>query len=144
MGNRYQKNKIFNCGHQILAMRNLYPDFKQREQQGVVTWIGTLQPTPLSIEYKIEIEYSQTGIPKVWVKSPELKERNGQKIPHIYPGKRLCLYLPGIGEWSKSKLIAKTIVPWASLWLYYYELWHATGEWLGGGVRPLMKNDRYP
>ena len=22
----------------------------------------------------------------------------------------------------------ETIVPWASLWLYYYEVWHATGN----------------
>ncbi|MDY0295864.1 MAG: hypothetical protein RB296_00975 [Acidobacteriota bacterium] len=31
-------------------------------------------------------------------------------------------------------IIAKTIVPWASEWLIFYELWLATGEWLGGGI----------
>jgi hypothetical protein len=30
--------------------------------------------------------------------------------------------------------IATTIIPWLSLWLYYYEVWHATGEWMGGGI----------
>ena len=33
----------------------------------------------------------------------------------------------------------ETIVPWASLWLYYYEVWHATGEWLGGGEHPIAR-----
>ena len=32
--------------------------------------------------------------------------------------------------------LATTIVPWCSEWLFYYELWLATGEWLGGGVHP--------
>ena len=31
-------------------------------------------------------------------------------------------------------LLAKTTVPWASRWLYYYELWLVTGKWLGGGI----------
>ncbi len=52
----------------------------------------------------------------------------------MYDQKRLCLYLPG--QWSGEKPIAVTIVPWASVWLYFYEVWRATGEWLGGGVEP--------
>ena len=36
-------------------------------------------------------------------------------------------------EFNSSKLIANTIIPWTVEWLYYYELWLATGEWLGGG-----------
>ena len=57
-------------------------------------------------------------------------------IPHVYPGPRPCPYLPGSGEWSLDQFVADTIVPWTSLWLYHYEVWHATGEWLGGGVHP--------
>jgi hypothetical protein len=30
--------------------------------------------------------------------------------------------------------VADTTVPWTALWLYHYEVWHATGEWLGGGI----------
>lgn len=30
-------------------------------------------------------------------------------------------------------LIANTIVPWTSEWLFYYEIWLATGQWHGGG-----------
>jgi hypothetical protein len=32
--------------------------------------------------------------------------------------------------------IADTIVPWAALWLVFYEYWLATGLWLGGGEHP--------
>jgi len=31
-------------------------------------------------------------------------------------------------------LLADTIVPWLMSWLFFYEIWHAIGEWLGGGV----------
>jgi hypothetical protein len=54
----------------------------------------------------------------------------------MYCQERLCLFLPGSREWNGDDPIALTILPWASLWLYFYEVWHATGEWLGGGVHP--------
>lgn len=28
------------------------------------------------------------------------------------------------------------IVPWTSLWLYFFEDWLATDEWKGGGKHP--------
>jgi hypothetical protein len=30
----------------------------------------------------------------------------------------------------------KTIVPWATKWLYYFEHWLATDDWQGGGEHP--------
>jgi hypothetical protein len=56
-------------------------------------------------------------------------------LPHVYPLNTLCLFL-GNREWHESIPIADTLVPWASEWLLYYELWLATGEWLGGGEHP--------
>jgi hypothetical protein len=38
-------------------------------------------------------------------------------------------------------IIAETILPLASIWLFYYEMWQATGEWLGGGEHPGMQED---
>jgi hypothetical protein len=32
--------------------------------------------------------------------------------------------------------LADTVVPWTSEWLFFYEVWHATGLWLGGGTHP--------
>jgi hypothetical protein len=33
-------------------------------------------------------------------------------------------------------LVALTIIPWAAQWLVCYEIWHATGQWVGGGAHP--------
>lgn len=105
---------------------------------GLLHWSGRVQPTALCDSYRSRIEYNQhsSASPKVSVLEPKLQEREGKPPPHLYPGGNLCLYLPGSGEWYPYKPIAATILPWASLWLYYYEIWRATGEWLGGGVHP--------
>ena len=91
----------------------------------------------MSCDYKIRILYSISTSPEVYVVSPGLQCRaNGRPIPHMYSKKNLCLYLPRSGEWEPDLFIADTIVPWTSLWLYHYEVWHATGSWLGGGQHP--------
>lgn len=70
----------------------------------------------------------------MWVLSPALFCRPGaDRIPHMYNQERLCLYMPGSGEWAGDMSLGHTVIPWISVWLFYYELWHATGEWLGGG-----------
>ena len=35
-----------------------------------------------------------------------------------------------------SVLIANTVVPWATLWLYFFEEWLVSDDWKGGGVHP--------
>lgn len=37
-------------------------------------------------------------------------------------------------------LISETIVPWASEWLFYFELWLVTKEWMGGGEHPSARS----
>jgi hypothetical protein len=32
--------------------------------------------------------------------------------------------------------VADYIIPWISCWLYFYEVWLATGTWIGGGTHP--------
>lgn len=90
-------------------------------------WDTEIQPTPLSQVYKIKVSYRYGEIPKVYVTDPySLDKYPGKKIlPHVYSTseQRICLYYPGIGEWTKKKLIAHTIVPWAA-------------EWLGEGLHP--------
>ncbi len=129
---------------QLFNMRRRFPNFASQKKRGrQATWIGILQPTPLSMMYKIKVQYVLDSRPKIWVISPELEKRSDQdKIPHLYPGDHLCLYLPWTKEWNRNMLISETIMPWTSLWLYYYEIWHATGDWLGGGEHPdLSKTD---
>src|SRR5690606_1969874 len=94
-----------------------------------------VRPTPLAEGYRVRIVYALGDAPKAYVDSPALRPRgDGQPVPHVYPGPRPCLYLPGSGEWTNRMSIARTIIPWLMLWLTYYELWHATGVWQGGGV----------
>jgi hypothetical protein len=70
----------------------------------------------------------------VRVQRPQLDGRPGESLPHVYREGTLCLYRKG--EWSSAMLIANSIVPWASEWLLFYEIWLATGEWHGGGDWP--------
>jgi len=44
--------------------------------------------------------------------------------------------LPGTGEWTTSKVLADTVVPWTSLWLLFFEEWLWSDEWKGGGIHP--------
>lgn len=134
--------KSLSVGQQIYAMRSYYPSFNYVHVGNRVVWTGQLHPTPMSAVYTVKIRYYLGHSPEVWVISPKLVTRQGgDKIPHVYPDKSLCLYLPRTGEWSSRKLIAETIVPWTSLWLYYYEMWHTTGKWLGGGVHPSAQKE---
>jgi hypothetical protein len=105
---------------------------------GRLRWTGTLQPTPISITYVMEITYrAGHRPPEVRITSPEIRAPEGEVLPHVYPGKRLCLCYPG--EWNDGKMIAHTIVPWASEWLLHYEIWTFTGRWHGGGHEPMRE-----
>ena len=120
---------------QAARMAVLWPSFSAcwRGRRGL--WRGCLQPTDVSVCYTITIRYRLGGSPEVSVESPSLQPRSdGEDIPHRYPDGSLCLYLPRTGEWSSRFFIAESVVPWTSLWLYHYEVWHAVGQWLGGGV----------
>ena len=97
-------------------------------------WEGKLQPTPLSQVYAIRVTYADWDQPKTTVIDPQLERREDSPIPHRYKDGSLCLYVPG--EWSSHHYIALSIIPWAALWLYHFEVWRITGEWLGGGVHP--------
>lgn len=140
MANKYFGKKVINLSNQVLGMKKYFPAFECIWKGGVAIWTGTIQPTAISESYKIKVCYSLNKVPQVWVISPELiKRKNGENIPHIYSKNELCLYYPKYWEWNKNMIVAETILPWTSLWLYYYELWHATGKWLGEGIHPRRK-----
>ena len=35
-----------------------------------------------------------------------------------------------------ASLLSQTIVPWATLWFYFFEDWPVSDEWKGGGKHP--------
>lgn len=148
---KLQAKKI-TVAEQVEQMRILQPNFhirkKRRKRTKKVStfkvssfnkavWIGDVRPTPLSRSYTIKIEYEYLSAPRVTVLGPKLKLAEGAKrLPHIYNSGDLCLYTPAKGEWHSGLSIASTIVPWISEWLYYYEIWLITGDWMGDDKDP--------
>jgi len=124
---------------QLIALEALPLTTNVTIKRGRVRWQGQLQPTPLSESYTLRIDYTLHGPPEVTVRSPELHIPKGANLPHVFPGRRLCLYYPC--QWNRSMLIAHTLVPWASEWLLHYELWTFTGVWHGGGHEPDSDRD---
>lgn len=122
---------------QAALARLHYPGFRSRLINHQLVLTGAIRPTPMSERYDIRIEYAWNRVPLVFVVEPALvSNEHGDEIPHRYTdaGHPLCLfYAPG-REWSAYEPLSTTIIPWASEWLFYYELWHATREWLGGGI----------
>ncbi len=108
--------------------------------RGTLIWEFEARPTLLSRTYRVRIKYlERKGSPEVHVIDPDLSDlAKGRRIPHVYELKpaRLCLYLPGTGQWSPDLRLVDTIVPWTYLWLFYYEEWLVSDEWKGGGEHP--------
>lgn len=103
-----------------------------------------IQPTPLSQVYNVKIVYSNNKSIEIYVVNKTLKiAKNRNKLPHTYDSKQqqLCLFSPSKKEWNGYNYIDKTVIPWASEWLYYYELWLPEGEWLGGGHNEYPNED---
>ena len=104
---------------------------------GRIIWRYTATPFPLGRDYAIRVEFGPDHQPRVLVESPDLHElAGGREIPHMYQQKKLCLYLPRTYEWQRWMRLDQTIVPWTSLWLFYFEEWLASDDWKGGGMHP--------
>ena len=112
-----------------------YPNSKVVRLRERLVWLGTLVPAEYTATYELVIDHQIGKSPLVYVARPRLQLLDGQALPHVYPLNTLCLFL-GNREWHQSIPIADTLVPWASEWLLFYELWLVTGEWLGGGEHP--------
>lgn len=114
---------------QIGPVRRTFPQFRHRvTRAGGVDWTGTLQPTVESAFYRVRLLHEPQRDPKVWVASPKLHA----EAPHRWPDDgRLCLYWWREWRWGPQESLAATIIPWTAFWLYYYELWLVTREWLG-------------
>jgi hypothetical protein len=121
---------------QAASIKIAYPNFYYEVKLGVLEAVGEVKPTPLSTSYKVGITYTIGQKPIIRVLEPKLKSKDG-KIPHTYDSvDTLCLYYPKYKEWTKFDYISETIIPWISLWLFYYEVWLITDKWLGGGIHP--------
>lgn len=120
-------------GVQDLWMKLIFPGF--RFSRTTSSWIGKLKPSEISPEYLVRVFYRPLDIPKVEVVKPLIRE----DAPHRFEDGSLCLYYFGDGSWNRNKKIAETILPWTAEWLRFYEIWLATGEWLGNEAPHLGK-----
>src|SRR5262249_45450024 len=116
------------------ALRAAFPSASVTVRPNGLTWVGLLQPTALSLEYTVKIEYDLGRRPNVTVLAPALEPPRGGRLRHMFDGERLCLHYPR--QWSGEMWIARSVVAWTSEWLLFHELLRATGEWLGGGHEP--------
>jgi len=126
---------------QVVPISGTFPQFGYRmNRHGGFVWRGTLQPTPDSPAYPLRIVHNPTDPPKVWVPGYHFDPA----CRHLYRDKSLCLYWPKQWWWTVGASMVNTIVPWSAFWLYYYELWEATGRWWGPssphGLRPEERN----
>ena len=123
---------------QVGRMEACHPQFSVKHWRGKdVEWEGSLTPSTSSETYRVRITYQLGTYPQVFVLSPPLCNGTDKASPpHMYGDKSLCLFFPKAGEWDSSMPIAETIIPWASSWLYFYEVWLSTGVWSGGGRHP--------
>lgn len=135
--------KRLNIARQAHCLREDFPLFRIKMEISKLIVLGNLQPTPLSNIYTFKLKYTLDKPPEIEILEPMLKSNHAnEKIPHLYSGNKLCLYIPAANEWNSSRYISKYIIPWISEWLYHYEVWHSTGEWLGGGIHLVKQTQK--
>jgi hypothetical protein len=130
-------------------IRELFPEFRRIiSLPGQSIWEGILQPFAQTYFVRLTWTLGVCGpetrtaycSPRVFVLHPKLeplRDCPASRIPHLYKRpsadlpQHLCLYWPLGHEFHSSMYLAHTVLPWATEWLGYYELWHATGAWHG-------------
>jgi len=135
----------FTPAQQWAHIKGAYPSACGSLNRGIMDCRLWLQPTPISCDYLARIVYKQGDLPRVWIEEPNFNIiASGKIIPHLYDRKKvqLCLYHPKYNPWSSEKSISKTIIPWASLWLFFFEDWLISGEWRGGGEHSTLKREK--
>ena len=118
---------------QVRSLRENYPLGQLAlADDARLRWFCNLRPYPLANNYFVQFDYTIGGIPHARVVAPDLVVPAGERLPHVFPDGTICIYdcRPGKDEWNPRMPLAD-IVPWAELWLYYYETWLVTGIWHG-------------
>ncbi len=114
---------------QALGLRSIFPDAELAMRRNRLSWKGRLQPCELSRIYTVQVTYTRGRYPVTRILDPQLRATETGFLPHTYSDKSLCLH--DVAQWAEHMLIVDTIVPWTAEWLLHYEVWLATGEWLG-------------
>lgn len=133
-----------NLGLQAGYLKRRFPSSEFSLHRDLLTWIGEITPSPMGAIYTVRLRYKLKNRPGVQILDPPLKRRDNLPIPHVFKGNKLCLFRFKYGEWNARRPLSETILPWTSLWLFYYEIWLITGVWHGGGEHPEAEDGKYP
>ncbi len=128
----YNRKKIITAALQYYHLKKTFPKWKHELKMDIINSIANIKPNPNTKEYKVLFHFQLYKAPSVRVISPKLEKNGDQEVPHLHRDGSLCLYFKQ--EFDSSMFLVDTIVPWTTLWLEYYEIWKATGKWLGGGI----------
>lgn len=127
-------------GQQLLALKKRYPGGFLKHRCDSLVWRCGLVPMAGCEQYNVRLAWKKGHIPEVWVDGGALSRcKDLASVPHKFGfdetkrGVHICLLKR---EWNQGMLLADTYVPWTMEWLVDFELWLATGEWLGGGEHP--------
>lgn len=136
---RYPRPRPMPWEKQLANLRALWPQGNASLTAEGLVWTGPLRPTALSRTYRVRLTLPlHPRRPVIEVLDPSLRELAGPAavIPHLYCQERLhlCLYTPAKGQWNHTMSVAHTLLPWALLWLYYFEDWLPDRVWRGGGT----------
>lgn len=139
--NYYKKTKHYSFVELCLQAKKIKENYdvveikRKRKRKHFEVFVD-IQPTEYSKVYKVKLVGKvDSKVVNVFVINPKVEKfENDKKVPHLYKDGSLCLFYPDYNEWNYTDFWAETLLPWTSLWLYYYEIWQSTGEWLGGGI----------
>lgn len=134
-----RRHPRLSLAQQHLWLRHADPKGRGVLRPGALVWTFDATPTPTSRRYRLRLTLTQTGMPSTVVLEPDLRAlANGRRLPHVYRETpvELCLWLPRRREWHHGLTLASTMLPWAHLWLAYFEEWLVSDQWQGGGEHP--------
>jgi hypothetical protein len=140
-----------NLAERLLDLRSIgLPETSYDFVQGKELIFRTeLSPSTFSRTYACELHVRPgKAHPSMIIVAPDLYHlAGGRKVPHIYPyagkGVRLCLWTPRLKEWNWHMKLSDTYIPWTLRWLWYFEDWLQSDDWVGGGTHPETTRRRF-
>lgn len=137
------KREIFNPSRQVTAFRRLSDkefiteldfkkgwkgDYRWNFRMNEVTFLFNNRNLDLDFRsYQLKVIYTNQIPPKIFVTNPVLPK----ETKHLYKDKSLCLYKPTNWQWQNDMQFDIDLFPNICTWLYHYEVWCDTGNWLG-------------
>ncbi len=147
MGSKiYTQEKNLSLPMQMALLKKEYPTATCEYKKNTLYWRAKVTPSSLSRNYQVSVIYKNGKAPHIFVHLEDLESEKIKYVPHCYERDqekkkvKICLYMHN--EFSSKKYLSETIIPWISEWLFFYETWQVTGEWLGGGEHPKIKPKR--